>query len=412
MFHRDTCRMCHSPDLALALDLGATPLADAYTPDRNQEQPLLPLRLYLCRGCGHHQLLDVIDSEDIYVDYLYESTMSLGLADHFRQYASDIVDTYNIEQGSLAVDVGSNDGLLLQGFKARGLEALGVDPARDIAEKASVAGLETVAAFFTAEKATELVATYGKAHVVTTNNLLANIDDIDDFIAGVKTLLDDTGIYVVEFAYVLDLIDNNIFDYIYHEHLSYFSIKPLLALCRRHGLELVNVERVATKGGSLRCVFQEAGGSRIINRSAIAHFVALEEKGAIHSLATFARFRQTIEAARERCMELVEGLRRDGRRVAGYGASATSTTLMYYFALTPHLEFIADDCATRQGLYSPGAHLPIKSREALTEEGIDAAVILAWRYVEPIALNNAAFLNSGGRFVVPLPSLSVVEGPV
>jgi SAM-dependent methyltransferase len=411
VIHRLDCRLCESDSLNLALDLGESPVADSYTRNINSTQPKFPLKLYLCEACGHLQLLDVVEADQLYENYLYESKTSLGLESHFDAYASAIIQEYDIKQRALALDIGSNDGLLLAAFKKHGLRILGVDPARHIADESTASGLETIPAFFSADVSRDIAASRGQATVVCTNNLLANIDDLDDFFLGVKTVLAHDGIYVVEFAYALDLLENSIFDYVYHEHLSYFSVAPLKQCCNKFGMELLAVKRVPTKGGSLRCIFQHLGGPRIPDKSAIQRFIDDEKVKGLHEISTWLEFQKKIEDVRTRCIAILETYRATGMRVAAYGASATSTTLLSFMGLNKvdDFEFIVDDYPGRQGLFSPGAHILVTDNSALLHQNIDAVLVLAWRYLDSIVDRNSDFLDSGGRLVVPLPEPTVIQ---
>ena len=401
---RRTCRLCGGTDHDLVLPLAPAPIVDAYIPaDRLEEpQPSYPLDLFLCRGCGHAQLLDVVDPKLLYVEYLYVTTSSLGLPEHFARYAEDVMRRIKPSPGALVVDIGSNDGTLLKAFTSHGMRVLGIDPAREIARAATAAGLETLPIFFTAEEGRRLRQERGPAAVVTVNNLFANVDDLEDMTAGIREWLAPDGVFVFESFYLADLIQNMVFDFIYHEHLSAFSVTPLEAFFRRMGLELIDVQRVPTKGGSLRYTVQRAGGPRPVAAS-VGELKAHEARIGLHRRDIFEAFVARIDAIEAQLMEAVRALKVQGKRLAGYGASATSTVLLYHFGLREVLDFIADDNPDRQGRFSPGCHLPVVAPAALYERRPDAVVILAWRYVEPILGKHQAFLDQGGEFIVPLP---------
>jgi len=410
---RDTCRLCGSGDLELVLPLVPTPLADDYVPAGllKEAQPAYPLDLFLCRNCGFSQLLDVVSPEDVYCDYIYETTSSLGLVDHFKRYADEVLAKIDPPAGALVIDLGSNDGTLLRAYKNRGLRVLGVDPAREIARKATESGVETLAGFFTAELAQKIRADYGPAAIITANNLFANVDDLNDMTAGIKSLLAPDGVFIFESFYLADQIENMVFDFTYHEHLSYFSVKPLALFFRDHGMELIDAQRVPTKGGSLRYTAQLAGGRRPAAPS-ITELEANESRLGIHDPAAFRAFNDRIEAAKGKLRAMLSGLKAEGKTVAGYGASATTTTLVYHFGLGGDLDFIADDYPAKQNLYSPGFHIPVLAPEALYEKRPDYVLILAWRYYQPIIDKHSRYVESGGRFIVPLPDLKVIPAPL
>src|SRR5436190_2260117 len=265
VIHRRSCRMCDSADLQLLLELVPTPPGDHYvTADAlDVAQTVYPMRLVMCGGCGLAQLCDVVDPEILYRDYIYNTSISLGLVQHFDRYAEAVLARTGVQVPALAVDIGSNDGTLLGAFKRRGVRVLGVDPARDVARKATAGGLETVNAFFSAALARDLRHEYGPAAIVTANNVFANVDDLHDFIAGIRQLLAPDGLFVFETGYFPDLVRHRIIDNIYQEHLSYYSVKPLQQFFADHGMQLAACEHEPTKGGSIRGFVQSAGAKRV-----------------------------------------------------------------------------------------------------------------------------------------------------
>lgn len=406
---RDSCRLCGASDLEVALSLAPTPIGDAYVPRQRlgEVQECFPLDVYLCRRCGHSQLLDVIDPTVLYADYIYVTSSSLGLVEHFESYANHVLARVNPPMGALVVDIGSNDGTLLRFFQQRGMHVLGVDPAREIAIRVGQSGIETLPDFFTADLGRKIRRERGPAAVVTANNVLANCDDLDDMIDGIHALLAPDGVFVFEVFYLVDLMQNVVFDFIYHEHLDYHTVKPLAAFFQRHGMELVDIERVSTKGGSLRGIVQVAGGPRSVSAS-IGTLLALEKDLAIHSVETFRAFSVQINGVRDRLLRLLRDLKEQGKMIAGYGASCSVTTLMYHFQLFDLLDFVVDDNPAKQGLSTPGCHIPVFSPQLLYERRPDYVVILAWRYFEPIIRQHREFLAQGGHFIVPLPQVEVV----
>jgi len=408
-YRRDTCRLCGSRNLDVALPLTPTPLADAYVPMEQGDvvQEVYPLDLYLCRDCGFSQLCDVIRADSIYVDYIYETKSSLGLVEHFRRYADAVLDRIGPPPGALVVDIGSNDGSLLQAFKERGMTVLGIDPAREIARDATAAGVETLAEFFTAGLSDQIRQERGAASIITANNIYANVDQLDEFTGAIRSLLKPDGVFIFESYYLADVIENMVFDFIYHEHLSSFSVNPLIGFFRRHGMELIDVERIATKGGSLRYTVQLAGGPRRVSPS-VGELSTEETRCGLGNLETFKTFAASINTAKERLIALLGKIKSDGGTIAGYGASATSTSLIYHFGLGSFLSYLVDEYSRKQNVLSPGLHLPVLEPQTLIERKTDYVVILAWRYFEPIVAKNRAFLDQGGHFIVPLPDLHVI----
>lgn len=409
IFRRDTCRLCSSRALDLALHLKPTPLADAYVSREHVEevQPSYPLDLVLCRDCGHVQLLDVVQAEAVYRDYLYETTSSLGLVEHFANYAEKVLSRTNLAEGSLVVDIGSNDGTLLRAFKDRGMRVLGVDPAREIARKATASGIQTLPEFFDARLAREIIGAHGPASLITCNNLFANVDDVMSLTESVRDLLAPDGIFVFESFYLADFIRNMVFDFAYHEHLSYFSVRPLQKFFARCNMELFDAERIGTKGGSVRYFVQRKGAARPLS-PIVGELAQTEKSLGLDQPEAFAKFDREITSAKDALLQYLNQLKAEKKTVAGYGASATTTTLIYHFELCGLLDFIADDFAAKQNLFSPGCHIPVLSPTALYERKPDYVLILAWRYFDPIVKKQQAFLAQGGHFIVPLPRLRTV----
>ena len=406
---RRTCRLCGAEDLKLVLQLAQTPVGDFFVPaDRLDEvQETVPLDFLLCGTCGHVQLRNVVDPEAVYGEYTYVSSISLELPDHFRKYADGVIKRVRPEAGALVVELGSNEGALLNFFKKRGFRVLGIDPARAIAQKATEAGIETLPTFFTAELARKIRKDYGSATVVIANNVLANIDDLSNVAEGVRELLAPEGIFVLETSYLFDVVQKALIDTIFHEHLSYFAVKPLVSFFKRHGLDLIDAQRVSTKGGSLRCTVQLAGGPCMTLES-VAEMIAIEEKAGINTPEAFSRLTAKLESVKNELLNLLNDLKAQGKTIAAYGAAVGLTTMVYYFDLGKILSFIVDDNEIKQGSFSPGYHIPVYSSQALYEKKPDYVLILAWRYAAQITKKHQKFQNQGGCFVLPLPKVEIV----
>ncbi len=408
--HRNDCRLCGGTDLDLFLPLAPTPPADAYikADERAVAQPTYPLDVYYCRSCHHVQLLDVVSPELLFGNYIYETKSSPGLIDHFARYAEDMRTQFDLQANTLAVDIGSNDGTLLRQFQNAGMRVAGVDAASEIAERATQNGIPTVGNFFGVEVAEQLTAQYGKAAIVTANNVYAHADDLAGITDGIRILLDDEGVFVFEVSYLPDLVENMVFDFIYHEHLSYHSVISLQTFLDAHGLTLFKAERVGTKGGSLRGYAKRSDASRPIQPS-VSGLLSEERTAGYDSLAPLATFATRINAAKQKTHDCLSEFCASGHTVAGYGASATVTTLLYHFDLAPLLNCLIDDYPERQGRFSPGHHIPVLGSDALQERNISHVVILAWRFADLIAQKNADFITNGGTFIQPLPDFRLIS---
>lgn len=407
---RKTCRLCGRGDLEPVLPLVPTPSGDAYvTAERLHEtQEVYPLEIVLCRCCGYSQLHDVVDPMILYVKhYLYTTSISLGLSEHFRNYVEETLHRVKPAPGVLVIDIGSNDGTLLQFFKNQGMRVLGVDPAVDVAKEATETGVETIPYFFTAELARKIKRTRGPAAIVTANNVFANVDDVTDMVMGIRELLTPDGVFTFETFYLVDVLQKTLLETIFHEHLSYFTVKPLEAFFRRSGMELIECQRVPPKGGSLRGTVQLAGGPRRVSPS-VAELIALETVLGVHQPAPFRAFAAKTMSVKNQLLSLLRDLKDQGKTIAGFGASVGVTTLVYQFDLAALLSFLVDDNPSRHHLFSPAHHIPVLPPSILLERKPDYVLILAWMYAQPIIAKHQAYLKQGGHFIVPLPNVEVI----
>jgi len=402
--------MCNSRQLELALPIKASPIGDAYipAPRLGEIQECYPLDLYLCLDCGNLQNLDIVDPEILFRDYLYVTSSSLGLVEHYRKYAEQVLNGFQWKPGSLVVEIGSNDGSLLRFFKDGGMRVLGIDPARQIAESATEAGITTLPEFFTSSIAKEVRKQHGPASIVAANNVFAHADDLADIVRGIRTLLADDGIFVFEVSYLVDIVDNFLFDTVYHEHVSHYSLAPLTRFFESLGMELFDVQRIGSKGGSIRGFAQRKPEGKRKVEPVVGELLALEAKRGFATLELYKRYSADIEARKLALQKFLDEAISQGKMVAGYGASTTTTTLMWHFDLTRRLAFIADDNPRKQGRYSPGCHIPVVPSEELYIRRPDYVVILAWQYAEPIVKKHEKFIAAGGKFIIPLPVLRVV----
>lgn len=404
---RADCRLCGSTALTRVLSLTPTPPANAFVASPSVEQACFPLDLMLCGACAHAQLGHVVDPELLFADYVYVSGTSPAFVRHFEAYAAAMVEFARLRPGDLVVDIGSNDGTLLRFFHGAGMKILGVDPAREIARKATAAGIETMGRFFSVELAREIVRARGPARVVAANNVCAHVDDLAGMVEGVRVLLAADGAFAFEVSYLADVFKHTLFDTIYHEHLDYHAVAPLVGFFRRHGLELVAVERVSTHGGSIRGLVRHAAAAGRIEPS-IETRIAEERALGVLTVEGLSRLGARIDTVRGGLTRLVRRLKAEGRSLAGYGAPAKVTTLMHHFGLGADvIDFIVDDSPLKQGLFTPGLHVPVVHPGVLEERRPDYLVIFAWNFAEPIMAKQQAFARRGGRFIVPLPEVAV-----
>ena len=395
--------------MELVLPLVPSAIADDYvSADRlDEKQPAFPLDLFLCNDCKHTQILDVINPDILFRNFTYVTSVSLGLVEHFRKLAEKLISRFSLGPDSLVIEIGSNDGTLLRFFKERGIKVLGIDPALEIARKATESGLETIPEFFTSRLATEILEKRGPATLFIANNVFAHADNLGDIADGIRKLLAPDGVFVFEVSYMVDIVDKMLFDTIFHEHLCYHAIRPFVNFFRLHGLELFDVERIPTKGGSLRGYARLGSDPRPVE-PAVGELLALEEKLDFGNPEVFRAYANRINAAKTALLDLLSKLRSEGKTIAGYGASSTVTTLLHHFELGDKIDYLVDDNPLKQGTFSPGHHIPVLPSSALSERKPDYTVILAWMYREPIIQKNQGYLQQGGHFIVPIPELRIV----
>ena len=399
---RKSCRLCDSNNIKVVLPLQKSPLCDAYL-ELPKKQKFYNLNLCLCNECGFSQIDTVIDPEIIYRDYIYVTTSSPGLQAHFEKYALEVCNFLNLDKSKLTVDIGSNDGTLLKVFQKFNHNVLGIEPSVKAASSANENGIETLSEFFDIGLANAIVDQYGKASLITINNLFANVDNLNEFVEGINVLLDSNGVLVIESSYLLDMIDNMVFDFIYHEHLSYFSIIPLVRFFKQFDMRLIHVNEVGTKGGSLR--YYWARNNSKWNPSLNVKELSLREVKAGINTEKFKDYETRIEAVKFQLLEFLEKHKEE--KIVGYGASATSTTLISHFELHKYFSYLVDDNVDKVNTFSPGYHVPVYSPKKLINDKPDIIVILAWRFKGEIInkLDNIFY----GNVVVPLPYFSKEE---
>jgi len=332
------------------------------------------------------------------------------MAEHNRGYALAVVSELGLGADDLVVEVASNDGSLLACFRDQGVRTLGIEPARNIAEMARTRGIETVAEFFDSELAHKVRIDHGAARAVVANNVLAHVDNTQDFLAGCRELIDDNGRIVTEFPYLGELLDRMEYDTVYHEHLCYFSVIALMRLYEAVGLVIQRVDRVPVHGGSLR-VFAARKSASLPDHSAAVHSSADEERRkGYHTAEPYERLAKAVTVNRESLLELLEALKQDNKIIAGYGAPAKGNTLLNYCGIDTRLvDYIVDQNPLKVGLYTPGTHIPVKPPSTLESERPDYLLILAWNFADEIMQQQAEFAARGGKFILPIPQPRVVE---
>jgi SAM-dependent methyltransferase len=410
-----TCRSCGSGPLAPILSLGDLPLANALLTAAQFDEPdaRYPLDLAFCAGCALVQLTHTVPPEQMFREYLYFSSFADTALREAEALSRRLIAGERLDEAMLVVEIGSNDGYLLQHYKAAGIPVLGIEPAINIARVAEAErGVPTIVEFFDAALATKLVSAGTRPVVVHANNVLAHVPDLNGFVRGVRTMLGPSGLAVFEVPYVKDLIDHDEFDTIYHEHLCYFSLTALDALFRRHDLDIRDVERLAIHGGSLRVFVRPVGcapAATAAESDRVVQLLADEAAWGVHTASFYDAFASRVERVGRALRERLAELKRNGRRIAAYGAAAKGTVLLNYLGLGREtLDFVVDRNPYKQGRFVPGVRLPIVGTEQLVARMPDYVLLLAWNFADEIMSQQAEYRSRGGQFLLPLAEARAV----
>jgi SAM-dependent methyltransferase len=406
-----TCRFCSAPLQTSFVDLGMSPLCQTHiAPEQLHEmEPFYPLHAYVCGECFLVQLQQFVTPGDIFSEYAYFSSYSTSWVEHARRYVESISHRLGLGASSRVVEIASNDGYLLQHFVARGIPALGIEPAANVARAALERGVPTLVRFFGVQAAREIAAEHGRADLIVGNNVLAHVPDLNDFVAGLRELLAPSGVITMEFPHLARLMAGNQFDTIYHEHFSYFSFLTVEKVFAHHGLTVFDVEELPTHGGSLRIYARHLEHRSLEVSERVTALREREIADGFLNLDHYASFAGQVEATKRRLLEFLIQARDRGKRVVGYGAPGKGNTLLNYCGIrTDFLEFTVDANPYKQGKYTPGTRIPILAPEAIRASRPDYVLILPWNLKDEICRQASYVREWGGQFVVPIPQVQVL----
>jgi hypothetical protein len=408
-YKREDCRYCSSKDLTIFCDLGKHAPSNSFIKKEEiKSEKLFPLELSICNQCTLVQLQDVVSGENIFKDYHYLSSSSKALVKHFSEMANYISEKFNLKSNDLVIDIGCNDGIALNSYKIEGLNLLGIEPS-NIANIAKNKGFNVIKSFFNNETSKRIVSKYGLAKVITATNVFAHVDDMHSFMEGIPNLLDIDGILIVEVSYLLDLIDNNLFDTVYHEHLCYLNLTAVIPFIERFGLEVFDLQRkeVGASGPSIT-FFIKKKDSEIAVSDIVVKTLQKESDWGVKKLEKFIKFDDNIKELKSNTLSLINNLKLEGNRIGGFGAPAKGNTLLTYYGLSSkHIEVIADNTKLKYGKFTPGSHIPIVNDNEFIALGFSYALLLSWNYKE-FFLNNSEYIKQGGKFIVPFPKPSIL----
>jgi|GEM_PF-71151 UDP-glucuronate decarboxylase len=405
------CRLCNNPKLTRVITLDPTPPANAFLKkvDLSRKEYKYPLIVNYCPKCGQLQLSHVVSPDILFKKYVYASSTSKLFIEHFEKYAKEVFDRFHLDKQSFVIDIGSNDGILLKPFKKLGVKVLGIDPAVDIAKKATAEGIPTWPNFFDLKLTKKITAKYQKADIVTANNVFAHINDLDQLTKSVFSVLKDEGVFTIEFPYLINFLKDNLFDTIYHEHLSYLSIRPLISFFKKHGMEIFDVKQVETHGGSIRVFVKKTSGKQPVCKS-VNIFVNNEIKNGLSETRTYLNFAKKIESNKDELVKMLATIKKSGKKIVGYGAPAKGNTLLNYFRVDSSvLDYIVDDSPYKQGLYTPGTHIPVVPASYLKKDRPDYVLILAWNYAAALIKKMDELKKEGVGFIIPAPKPTLIK---
>ena len=408
---RSSCRLCASENLELVVPLGDSPVSEKYLTKENlsEKQDQVPLDLYFCLECTHVQLLAVVEPDFLWSDFTFKTANNPALVAHFKDIAQRVMNFNPIDKNDLIIDIGSNDGTLLRCFKDVGYDnVLGVDPADEIANEATQNGIPTINAYMDKETANKIFIEHGKASVITANNVYAHVDDLSGMTNAIKAVLAKDGIFVFEVSYLLDVVEKMLIGTSFHEHLCYHSVKTMSSFLKTQNMELIHVERGPEQGGSIVGSAQFSDGSKDIQDS-VAKLHKLEKERKLDRPETIRGMYEGLESVKTEVRNLISGLRKDSKTVAGFGAARAGTTLLSYFGIGSQLDFLVDDNKTKHYKFSPGDKLEVLPTSDIYKTPPDYLLILAWLHADKIIESHKQYLEEGGSFLRLFPGVTEIK---
>ena len=409
--YQKKCRLCDSKYLSTVINLNKTPLANSFLKKKElkKKEKYYPLKVNFCKKCSHLQLSHIVNAKSMFDDYLYLTNTSKQNQDHFKNYAAKIKKTMHSKNKLSILDIASNDGTFLKFFNKKKYNRLGIDPAKNLSKFSKKLGINQITMYFTFNNSKIIKKKFGKFNIITANHVCAHVANLIDFFKGVKNLLDTEGIFVFEVSYLGSVIKKKTFDIIYHEHADYHALKPLIKFVKKFRLEIFDFEIVKAQGGSLR-VYVCHVNSKKIKKEKINKQIFFEKNNLKLFLpSTYKIFEKEIIKVKKQLNKILIKLKKENKKIAGYGAAAKTTTLLNYFNINKNtINFIVDDNPLKQNRYSPGTHIPIKSSNEIYKKKPDFIIILAWNYASHIINLHKKFKKINGKFIIPFPKIKIL----
>jgi len=408
---KDSCRFCSSSLNRIFIDLGKTPLANSFLDESElkKDELIIPLIAYVCEKCFLVQLKESSSPNEIFSNYAYFSSYSTTWLKHAESYVEMMLENYQFTKDSLVIELASNDGYLLQYFKEKKIPVLGIEPAENVAKSAIKKGIDTRIDFFTKDLALNLKNNQKQADLIIANNVLAHVPELNDFVHGIKILLKDDGLATLEFPHLLNLIEKNQFDTIYHEHFSYFSFLTVINIFKHHELEIFHVQELSTHGGSLRLFVKHKSNDNFSITPEIKNILDKESKAGLDKIGTYTNFTVSAEKIKEDLLNFLHDCKKNNKQVIGYGAPAKGNTLLNFCNIDKTLiSYTVDKNIHKQGKYLPGIQIPIKSLEEIKKTKPDFVLILPWNLQNEIITEINYIQDWGGKFVIPIPEVKIL----
>ena len=410
-YARNSCRLCLSKEIEMAVNMGKSPISEKYVKKENLENiiPKVSLNLYFCKNCSHVQLIDVVNPDFLWADFTFKTARDIKLINHFKDYVERVINVQQINDEDLILDIGSNDGTLLQCFKDKGFQnILGVDPASQIVDQANLSGIKTIKGYFNLELANKISNTNGKAKVITANNVFAHMDDLRGMLEAIKFMMNEESIFVFEVSYLLDVVKKMLIGTIFHEHLSYHSIISLKQFLNSFNLDIIKVERGPEQGGSIICYAKIKKQSNRIHNS-VFELIELEKKEKLDKIETIQKMNDQLIDLKNELNKIIKKIKHENKTISGFGAARSGTTFLSYFGIGNHIDYLYDDNKEKHFKFSPGDQIEVLPTKDINENKPDYLIILAWIHADIIISKNQNYLENGGAFLRFFPKIEIIK---